>query len=402
MPSSPTVRFRPPLNVGISGTGFLGRGLYDLVKQAGDLRLAKVLTRRPAGAVTGFEESDLTRSSTEFIDQSDIVVECSGDVYHAAEVVWAAHLAGRPVVTMNSEFHVTVGSHFVESGYLTEAEGDQPGSLAALREEVISMGFEPVIFGNIKGFLNHHPTREDMEFWAGRNGISLTQVTSFTDGTKLQVEQALVANGLGAGILQRGLVGPSGVTLEEAAGSLGPRAQATGRAISDYVLNAKLPAGVFVTAVHPASRPEVLRYLKLGDGPFYTLLRPYHLCQFELMRTLRRAADGGRPLLHNSRVPEIAVVAVAKADLEPGSLIQHGMGGFEVRGEAARFRDEPGAVPAGLLSGARILRRVAKGQIVGWSDVEVPEGRARDAALTIRDRVLGTRKVGESLIGSAA
>ena len=39
-----------------------------------------------------------------------------------------------------------------------------------------------------------------MLHWSRRNGISLPMVTAFTDGTKLQIEQALVANGLGATI----------------------------------------------------------------------------------------------------------------------------------------------------------------------------------------------------------
>ena len=45
----------------------------------------------------------------------------------------------------------------------------------------------------MKGFLNHHPTPGEMRYWAKRQGISLRQVTSFTDGTKIQIEQAFVA-----------------------------------------------------------------------------------------------------------------------------------------------------------------------------------------------------------------
>ena len=43
--------------------------------------------------------------------------------------------AGRPVVTMDSELQVTTGSYFVGQGYITEADGDQPGCLARLHEE---------------------------------------------------------------------------------------------------------------------------------------------------------------------------------------------------------------------------------------------------------------------------
>ncbi len=78
---------------------------------------------------------------------------------------------GKAVVTMNSEFHVTVGSHFVGAGLVTEAEGDQSGSLAALAEEVRAMGFVPRIFGNTKGYLNLNPKPEDMAYWAAKQGI---------------------------------------------------------------------------------------------------------------------------------------------------------------------------------------------------------------------------------------
>ena len=120
-------------------------------------------------------------SIDELVDHSDVVVECSGEVAHATLVVERAMLAGKPVVTMDAEFHVTVGSHFAQLGWLSEAEGDQPGCLAALNEEARDMGFVPLVYGNIKGFLNHHPERETMSYWSQRQGISQQQVTSCTN-----------------------------------------------------------------------------------------------------------------------------------------------------------------------------------------------------------------------------
>ena len=92
--------------------------------------------------------------------------------------------------------------------HITEAEGDQPGSIATLYREAIDIGFIPLVLGSIKGYLNTNPSEADMRYWAERNGISLAQVTAFTDGTKVQVEQVHVANGLGADILKQGLMGP--------------------------------------------------------------------------------------------------------------------------------------------------------------------------------------------------
>lgn len=250
------------------------------------------------------------------------------------------------------------------------------------------MGFNPLVYGNIKGFLNHHPKEEEMAYWASRNGISRTQVTSFTDGTKLQIEQALVANGLGADIAQRGMLGPQDLTLDEAGALLSTEAIRLGIPLSDYVLNRKLPAGVFVTCEHPTERPHVLRYLKLGEGPYYTLLRPYHLCHLELPRTLRRIIAGGGVLLNNSAQPKINVVAVAKKDLPAGTLIETAIGSVELRGETVRISELPDAPPIGLLSGSRLRHSVAAGQTLMTSDVDIPHSLAKKAWESIRQQSL--------------
>jgi predicted homoserine dehydrogenase-like protein len=350
-----------------------------LLRGATDLVVSRVFTRRAVESVTNLAGFSLTRSLEDLLDHSDLIVECSGDIQHASKTVDAAQRAGLPVVTMSAEFHVTVGSYFCTRGVLTEAEGDQPGSLAALREEALSMGFEPLVYGNIKGFLNENPTERDMAFWSERNGISIPQVTSFTDGTKLQIEQALVANGLGADIVQPGMLGLNDLPLSDAGLMLGQEAKLLGSAISDYVLNPQLPAGVFITAEHPHVPPEVLRYLKLGDGPFYTLLRPYHLCHLELPRTIRRILDGHGPLLNNSPNPRINVVAIAKRDLPAGHRIGAAIGGMDFRGQAMRFTQSEDAPPIGLLNGARLRHSVSAGQMIAASDVDVPDSIAKKA-----------------------
>jgi predicted homoserine dehydrogenase-like protein len=368
-----------PHRIGIVGTGFIAMGLCFLFRTCADLAVGRVLTRRPIHTVTNLQDMPLTRSLDELIEHSDLIVECSGDIVHASNVVDRAFQAGLPVVTMGAEFHVTVGSYFCKRGILTEAEGDQPGSLAALREEVLGMGFEPLAYGNIKGFLNENPSESDMAYWSQRNGISVPQVTSFTDGTKLQIEQALVANGLGADVVQPGMLGLRELPLNDAGLILGQEAKLLGSPISDYVLNPHLPAGVFITAEHPTERPEVLRYLKLGDGPYYTLLRPYHLCHLEMPRTIRRILNGGEPLLNNSANPRINVVAIAKRDLPAGHRIGTAIGGSEFRGQAIRYTKSEDAPPIGLLNGAILRNSISAGQMIAASDVDIPDSLARTA-----------------------
>ena len=367
--------------IGLVGSGFIASGFARLVAHHHpDLVISAVLTRRPLDQAGDFPFPDkLTHSLQQVLDASDLIVECSGDVLHSTDVIDQALKAGKPVVTMNSEFHITTGSYFVGKGLLTEAEGDQPGSTAALREEAIMMGFKPLVYGNMKGFLNRLPTPEDMQYWAGRQGISLAMVTSFTDGTKIQIEQALLANCFGATITRQGMEGPKATDITKAAIDLARTAAELGQPISDYVL-APGNAGVFVVGTHDKSEWKALNYLKLGDGPYYVLVRPFHLCQYEIIKTVRRVLNGGGVLLNNSAQPTISIVAIAKNAIKAGTRIDRAIGGFQFRGEAVRAKDAPNHVPIGLVQNAVVRRDLEPGQVLTYDDVDLPASLAFDIA----------------------
>ena len=91
---------------------------------------------------------------------------------------------------------------------------------------------------------------------------------------------------------------------------------------------------------HKATSParsrhhSALKYLKLGDGPYYVLAQNYHLCHLEIPITIRRILNGGSPLLTNSPMPTASVAAIAKRRLVPGERIRRGIGSFAMRGIA--------------------------------------------------------------------
>ncbi|MEM7503649.1 MAG: NAD(P)-dependent oxidoreductase [Pseudomonadota bacterium] len=374
-----------PIQIGVIGTGFVARHFVLELLRRSEWQLGRVLTRRPLDSVEGFPEDALTDSPEELIESADIVFECTGDVTYATRQIGAAMAAGRPVVTLNPEFHVTTGSALVAQGYLTEAEGDQPGVIASLYGEAVALGFEPVVLGNIKGFLNLTPTLSDMKYWAERQGISLQMVTSFTDGTKLQVEQCLVGNFFGANIAREGLLGPENDDIQATGDLLGEAAGSAGELITDYVLSRKLPHGVFVVARHQAAQQDALRYLKLGDGPYYTLLRPNIFVHLEVFKTLERVARGDTALLHNSARPRLSVAAVAKCGLKPGDTITRGCGSFELRGMCVRIADRPDHLPIGLADNIRLIRTVEPGQPLTFDDVEIEPTEAIRLWQSIRE-----------------
>lgn len=367
--------------VGIVGTGFIARGLMHALEYDSQLEVSYVLTRRQLNSVADLpiKAKQLTHDLNQLIKHSDVIVECSGDVIYGTEVVEHVLLAGLPVVTMNAELQLTTGSMLSRLGTLVEAEGDQPGTLASLDTEVRSMGFKPVVYGNIKGFLNHHPTPEEMEYWAKRQGIRLDKVTAFTDGTKVEIEQALVANGLGATLADGGMQALECTSFEDGAQRLGEMALEAKQVLSDYVVTRTGPAGVFIVATHDNEQAPYLEYLKLGTGPLYTITKPYHLCHLEIAKTIRQVLKGDPDYqFNNSQKPQVQVVAVAKKDLQPGEVINNGIGSFAVRGRAVSIADHQTAVPIGLLHQATVTKAVSQGQVVDYSQVSLPASRAQE------------------------
>jgi predicted homoserine dehydrogenase-like protein len=377
---------QPPHRVGVIGSGFVARHFVRELMRRPSYRLSKILTRRELDQLRDFVYFDaLVNDLDALIEDSDIIFECTGDPYFAAKTVGIALDAGIPVVTLNSEFHCTIGSHFVNRGILSEADGDQPGCLASLHEDAVAMGFVPLVCANMKSFLNHNPSVEDMSYWAKKQNFSLSMVTSFTDGTKLQIEQCLVANGLGLDIAKQGLVGIQNPDLNQAGLELARIAERHGSPISDFTLDRAAHHGVFIVATHDTYQTTALRNYKMGEGPHYLLVRDYCLVHLEVFKTIDRLLRTGRPLLNNGPSPNIGVASIAKQDLQPGDFIERGAGGFSLRGECVRIREALDHVPICLANQMRIRRSVERGQLLSLNDVDLPESEALDAWLSIRE-----------------
>ncbi|WP_209330475.1 NAD(P)-dependent oxidoreductase [Lunatimonas salinarum] len=368
------------IRVGIVGTGGISRGLAKLIARRKDMVISKILTRRK-GAIEdlGVNQEYLTNDIDRILELSDVLVVSTGDPIYSTRVIEHAFTYGVPVVTMDADTQVLTGSWLSKRGVITEANGDQPGVLAALNKEVVQMGFKPLVYGNIKGFLNQNPSLEDMLFWAQKQGYSLSSVTSFTDGTKLQIEQALVANGLGVDILKRGMIGYETHDFQEGAFALAQEAVNAGKVISDYIISRESPPGVFITATHQEDLAPELKTYKLGDGPYYLLYKPTHLCFFEIPGTILDLLHRDEILLDNGSVPHASVGTIAKRRLEGGSVISKGIGSMDVRGEAISIAEQPNHVPIGLMSEAYLKRTVEPGQLITFDDVEIPDSLAYDA-----------------------
>lgn len=366
--------------IGLVGTGFIATGFAHLVENCDDISISKILTRRPIDSIQGLPQEKLTNSINDLLDHCDIVFECSGDAVYATEVILEATNAKKKVVTVNSEFHITTGSYFAKRGdYVTEADGDQPGCLARLKLEIEGMGFEPQAYINLKGFLNPNPTEDEMDYWSKKQQLALDQVVSFTDGTKLQIEQAFVANGLGAAIAQDGMIGATVEHMHDL-DYLVDASEKIGMPVSEYLLCKGSPPGVIIVAKNKEAdwRPGYLPFSRMltTEGKGYVILRPYHLCHLEPINTIRKVLQGEPILLNNSAKPRITVGAVAKKPLKAGSTIKKGAGGFDTRGHAIQLADHKDAVPICLLKATKIIRDIEPDEIIRFEHVDLDETKA--------------------------
>jgi predicted homoserine dehydrogenase-like protein len=315
----------------------------------------------------------------------DVVFEVTGAVEFGAHVVLEAIANGKHVVTMNAELQGTVGPILKQRAdragvVLTDSDGDQPGVIMNLYRFVQGIGCRPVVAGNLKGLHDPYRNPTTQEGFAKRRGLTPNMATSFADGTKISFEMAIVANATGLRVAKRGMHGPSCSSVHDAVRLL-PVDSATDHGIVDYVVGAEPAPGVFVIGYqeHPVQRAYLDLY-KLGEGPFYTFYRPYHLCHFEVPSTIARAVLFGDPTVTPRGRPMVDVVATAKRDLRSGQILD-GIGWYMTYGlaENAEIAARENLLPIGLAEGARVVRDVPQDQVLRYGDVELPEGRLSDA-----------------------
>jgi predicted homoserine dehydrogenase-like protein len=116
-----------------------------------------------------------------------------------------------------------------------------------------------------------------------------------------------------------------------------------------------------------------MTYLQMGDGPYFSLYRPYHLASIEAPLTVCEMALDNRPsLVAEHWTAEVG--AMSKRPLRAGETID-GVGGMMVRGlidDADDFARD-GAVPLGVLAGATLKRDVPVDHLLTYDDVELDE-----------------------------
>ena len=378
-----------PIRVGVVGAGEMAAGLVNQIERhVPGMRVAGMYNRTAdrihrvyaaagvetcVAAETPGEAADAVAAGRAFAAATpevlveaagiDVIVEITGTLGFAFDVIGKAFSAGKHVVSFNAELDATVGPWLQRAAgaagvRYTLGDGDQPGVTLNLYRRVEAMGFRPLVCGNIKGMLDHYRTPETQRGFAEASGMDVRMVTSFADGTKVSLEQASIANATGMGVARRGMLAMESTdhvdTLTDAFDH--ELLEARG-GIVDMVIGAKPGPGVFVFATtdDPVSR-RLLEYGKLGKGPLYSFYEPYHLLVLAFPFSIARLVDFADGTLDARDRMSVEVVALAKRDLAAGETLD-GIGGFTFYG-ACENRPEVVAenlLPAGLAEGRDAL-----------------------------------------------
>ena len=399
-----------PVRVGLVGAGYMGRGIaYQLLKHTRGMRLVAIANRTLAEAEKACRMGGATAirsaQTADELDKAvaggwcaitadpaticgselvDVVIEATGDVEFGAHTALAAIAGRKHLVLMNAELDATVGPVLkvradAAGVVMTNTDGDQPGVIMNLYRFVQTIGFRPVLAGNIKGLQDPYRTPATQKSFADKYHQKPRMVTSFADGTKISMEMAVVANATGHRVGRRGMYGPRCAHVRDAL-NLFPLDQLLNGGIVDYILGAEPSPGVFVLGYCEDPLPrQYMTYHKMGEGPLYAFYTPYHLCNFEVSITAARAA-----LFHDATIaprgaPVCEVMTCAKRALTAGEVLD-GIGGFTTYG-VLENRDvfEAGEyLPMGLSEGGRLMRDIARDEPITRSDVEIPAGRLVD------------------------
>ena len=392
-----------PIAVGIIGAGAMGRGLYyqtTLTPGMTCVALADIDLQRAVACVKAAGQRYEVAETPEQIDHAienqvvcvcsdgaliaaspgvDVVVEATNAIEAAGRFAEQALFHRKHLVLMNAEIDLIFGPYFAalaeENGVIcASCDGDQHGVIKRLWDEATLWGIEPVLAGNIKGFLDRYANPTTIIPEAEIRHLDYRMATAYTDGTKLGIEMALIANALGLRTDVPGMHGPKAAHVRETLALFDLGACSDSGGMVDYLLGAEPSGGVFVVGrCEEAFQRRMLAYYKMGSGPFYVLHRPYHLCHIEAMRSIAEAYLDNVSLLKPDFGFQTNVYAYAKRDLCEGEGLD-GIGGYMCYGLIENAQDPAPnrGLPICLADGALLQRSVSRDEKIFLEDVELP------------------------------
>jgi predicted homoserine dehydrogenase-like protein len=313
----------------------------------------------------------------------DAVVEATGDTEIGARVAWECITNKKNVIMLNVETDVTVGYLLnriaQKTGVVyTVSTGDEPAVCKMLFDFASSLGFEVVCLGKGKNNVIDYSATPDscLDEAAGKN-MNPKMLASFKDGTKTMVEMAAISNSTGLVPDVPGMHGPK-VERSDLARVFVPISDGgilSQKGCVDYSTGQIAP-GVF--AVIATDEPRIqadMKFVSMGNGPYYLLMRPYHLCNIETPLAVADAVLYGETTAVASKLVS-EVIAVAKRDLKPGDTLG-GIGSADVFHRIYTYQEarQLKGVPMGVAPRAKVLEEIRKGEVISEDKVALDTSR---------------------------
>lgn len=401
-----------PIKVGIIGAGEMAKGLINqITKHTPGMVVVATYSRniekpKIAYELAGIDNYEIVDKESNFLkainsdipiitqnvdfliesEDIDILVDMTGSIEFSAKITIDAINNKMHLLSFNAELDATIGPILKYKADMmgvlySVAEGDQPGVTLNLYRFVKTLGFEPLICGNIKGMLDHYRNPTTQENFAKQWGMSPVMATNFADGSKISFEQACIANATGMKVAKRGMLGyESKEHIDNLTSLFDVDELKKMGGIVDYIVGPKPGPGVFVYAT--TNDPHSIKYLnynKLGKGPLYSFYVPYHLLFFEIPISIARMIDFKDIIVAAKGGPVVEVITLAKVDLKKGDFIDE-IGGYKTYGECenTNISRKENLLPMGLADGCKVLKDIPKDQVLTFEDVELPEGRLID------------------------
>jgi predicted homoserine dehydrogenase-like protein len=411
-----------PVRVAMAGCGFMGRGLVNqIVNSVPGMTLAAIAVRNPDKAFKALIDAGVhdaiavegapglkqairqrvTAVTEDFhsitqTDGIDVVIDVTGAVEFGCHLALDCFAGGKHLVLMNAELDATVGAELgrladAAGVVLTGCDGDQPGAQLNLIRCVRSIGITPVVSGNIKGLHDPYRNPATQEGVARRWGQDPWMVTRFADGTRVSVEQSIVANATGMSVHKRGMLGRShGGHVEQLTQCYDIEELRALSGAVDFVVHAKPNPGIYCFGIQEDPKQQhYLELSQLGTGPLYSFYAPYRLCHFEVPMTAARAALMGDATVRALPTRHVEAVTTAKINLKAGTVLDR-LGGFHHYGEAEKARTARAErlLPIGAAEGCSLIRDVRKDATLTYDDVALPPGRLLDQLLQAQHKLV--------------
>jgi predicted homoserine dehydrogenase-like protein len=328
----------------------------------------------------------------------DIVIEATGNPPAAVEHALEAFRQRKHVVMVTVEADAFCGPILArkaaEAGVVYSlAYGDQPALICDLVDWARAAGFPVVAAGRGHKWLPHFAQSTPETVWghygltpeqARIGGLNPKMFNSFLDGSKPAIETSAVCNATGLTPAPQGLLYPPG-SVDEIPALMRPaseggmlhhkgQVEVISSLRSDGTpIPYDIRFGVFV--VFEGETDYIQRcFSEYGvktdpSGRYACLYKRWHLIGLEVGISVASVGLRGESTGCATGWRADAV-AVAKKSLSPGELLD-GEGGYTVVGRLMPAGDslKGNCLPLGLAHGWKLLRPVAAGETVRWSDV---------------------------------